>query len=204
MILYRETTSRGGCPLPAWLEGDCPGICHRRTERGTLVAVCDPILLSAPAESSWHEVGDGWQAASTPGPLAHDSYLRRRRDLERAEVEDGHGRVWRAPVILTKDGHWALPVPWGRSESGAYERRPRPDQAPLIAAAEAARVEILEGRLAELPAAVAIEWACALIEATYHISGPVMLALGLLDDDLIAGLLFAATGWPKPLRGVVA
>ncbi len=195
MIILRDQHYRGGVRLPAWLEG-CSELQRMQTDNGDLITAGDPLFLVDPVGAVWHELGDGYQVTTTNG-IDHHRYLRRRSDIERILVRDAQAREWFAPRILDEAGDCALAVPWGKLD-GVRVRKPTGEQQRCITSANAARKEILAGRIGDIPIDIIAEWVHALLEATYHLSGEIIDALELMDDTLALGVMFASSGFPKP------
>lgn len=192
MILFRNPTSATQA-APPWLEG-CAEVQCLTAEGATVFAACDPLYLSAPVERAWRPLEDGWQVALV-GVAESERLVRRRKDLEYASVEDSSGQGWLVPAVLTPDGDVALTLPWGLQE-GIRARKPTEEQRRLIAAAQAARVEILAGRIGETPIDIAAEWVHALLASAYHLPGTAFDALELIDDRLALRVMLAAAGFP--------
>ncbi len=196
MILVRDTLSHGGTRLPDWLAG-CRELQRVQTDCGDVLTAGDPLFITIPPHLAWHDLGDGWQVTSNGG-VDHDRYMRMRPDIETAPVRDAQGKMWAAPIVLDQQGHCAMPLPWGKVD-GIRMRCPTAEQQRLINASEAARAEILAQRLDQVPINIIAEWVHALLAATYHLSGDVIDALQIMDDNLAAGVLLAASGYPRPI-----
>ncbi len=201
MIIFRDTQSHGGTRLPTFLEG-CPELQRMQTDQGDLVTAGDPLYLVDPVGVVWHDLDDGWQVTTNNG-IDHNRYVRRRVDVERVLVKNAQGIDWYAPKILSANGEVEIAVPWGKSD-GVRVRKPTAEQQRLITSAIAGRVEILAGRLGTVPIDIVAEWVHALLESMYHLSGDVIDALELMDDNLAAGVLLASSGNPMPLPETAA
>lgn len=198
MLIYRDDNK--GHRLPAWLER-APNVCRRASFAGDLLAIGDPIYLDEPAGAVWHALPDQWSCCLT-GDFRPQDHLRLGAEApDLLPIQDASGRAWHAPAVLTPDvsgpGTIALALPWSRSADGVIERQPREDQRPLITAARGARAEILAGKLAQVPIAVAAEWAATLLAGAYHIPREAILAL-FLDDRIVVQVLMASAGLVRP------
>lgn len=214
MIVYRDTLG-GGQRTPPHLVG-AASLVRRATSRGDLLAIGNPLVVQQPPDGSvWHKLPEMWDVCLvgdlTPGDIAALG----RRDpsaIRTTLVRDARGRPWIAPVIFNASGGMALPVPWGRdATTGQWRRSPTAAQAAWIAAATAARSEILASDgvdagaavgIATVPIEVSAEWAATLLCAVYHLSREVIQALALLDDALVLQVLLAAAGLPLPAAEV--
>ncbi len=197
MILFRDTTARGGVRAPSWLEG-CPGLYRQATEGGDILTLTEPIFLpTEPERLAWSDLGDGWQVAQGAKEANHNQYLRNRTDLQFVPARDAVGRPWMVPTILDKHGVVALPLPWGKDEQGIRVRRATPEQAKLVAIARAAHGELTADRLLSTPIDVLCSWVYPLLESAYHLTGDVIDALGLCDDALGVTAVLGAIGWDR-------
>lgn len=194
-ILFRDTTNAVVPTPPPWLAG-CPDVQCILTDRGAIYSACDPLFLAPPPEAAWRPLVDGWQVALV-GELDLSPYVRQRQDLEFISVSDSWGRAYLVPAVLTPGGAVALTLPWGLV-NGSRARKPAEEQRLLIAAAEAARGEILAGKVGEIPIDVAADWVHALLASAYHLPPPAFDALEIVDDKLALRALLAASGFPVP------
>lgn len=207
MIIYRHPDK---AEPPPWLAG---GYTRADTTKGPIFTRRADGLLEVPEGLDWREVEDGWTCAAV-GDVEPESLLREWVELDdgarRVRLADGQtalvypandarGRTWFVPMVIHADGSLAMSLPWGENEEGQAERRPTPLQASIIHAAEQAQAEVetMDG-VAQLPMAVAFGWCADLLMATHFLSRRTILALGLLDDYLVARVLMGASGWGTP------
>lgn len=204
MIAYRHPTLvehpdlRG---FHALLEG--PAINHQSTGDHEVCGVCDPLLWRTPDDSAeWRDLADGWQACETDPPLSPANLARNLRWCRVVPVDDGRGRAWLAPVILTTAGARAYTVAYGGPD---FLPQPTPAQAAAEAIAREARDVVLRSTAdrAEdgVPTAVACRWVASLLGLTHHLSVETIGALGMVDDDLVRAVLHAAAGLDRRLAG---
>jgi hypothetical protein len=204
MIAYRHRSlieHPDLCGYKSALAG--PAICHQIADEWQVCGICDPLLWSVPEDSTvWHDLEDGWQVCeSHPGtfPALLGKPV---RWLRVVPVDDGQGRAWLAPVILTVDGARAYTVAYGGPD---FLPQPTAPQAAAEAISREAREVILrqsrEDNPDGVPQAVACRWVASLLALTHHVSVPTIAALGLVDDALVRAVLHAAAGLDKRLRG---
>lgn len=206
-LVYRDTQAPRTAILrtPEWIVGGL-NVQRAESDEGDYVGHWDPMLFN-PAQNmagaKWAKLPGGWSVALA-GDLLPDLLLRQDQDAPMVlPVEDGKGRVWRAPAILAPDadpakpselGSVALVLPWGQDEAGAWCRMPDERQAPLITTARAIRVEAIAGRLTAVPMDVLAGWASTLMSSVYLLSPDVIGQLRLLDDKLAFRLCLASAG----------
>jgi hypothetical protein len=205
-LLYRDTLRpRTAARTPDWLEG-ATDVQRLEGDAGDIVGHWDPMVFS-PAQNAagarWKALPGHWEVALL-GDLTPDLLLRQDPDLPLVlPVEDGKGRIWRAPAVLAPDadpahpsetGAVAMVLPWGRDETGSWCRIPDERQAPLIATARAVRAEAVAGRLMQTPMDVLAGWAATLMCGLYRLSPDVVAQLRLFDDKLIFGYCLASAG----------
>lgn len=193
-IIYLDTEKAAGPSCPEWLEGWQPvyghGLCHRDSDKGHLVGVCDPLLFSPPNNSrQWRDVDSRWKCAQIGREVNHGVLARDVLWCDVRPVKDLKEQAWMAPVILTEQGTRAFRVSYGAN--WLPELTPEQDRAERIA--EAAR-DAMSGGGADM--AVACQWAAELLSVTYHLHPQVFAALALLDDLLVPEVLGAACGLP--------
>lgn len=206
-IVYHDTQTPRAAILriPEWIVGGL-NVQRAESDDGDYVGHWDPLVFS-PAQNmkaaKWAKLPGDWSVAMT-GDLLPDLLLRSDHDTPMVvPVEDGKGRVWRAPAVLSPDadpakpselGSVALVLPWGQDDAGAWCRIPDERQAPLITTARAIRAEAIAGRLTAVPMDVLAGWAATLMSSVYLLSPPVIGALRLLDDKLAFGMCLASAG----------
>jgi hypothetical protein len=212
-LLYQDgrPTHAPGLRLPEFLAPWAGELQRAESAGGDIVGLWDPLLFSPtdlPAGTAWHEIGDGWRAAlvGDPVPAAWLSKAADRPQL--LPIDDGFGRAWHAPAILSPRDVIALPMPLRLDADQHWSRVPSPAQARLIAAARSARAEWLtpvEGaspaevmpRMVTVPIQVCAVWAATLLGAIYPLNPPALSALGLLSDVLVRNVLLASSGCTK-------
>lgn len=206
-LVYRDTQTPRTAILrtPEWIAGGL-NVQRAESDEGDYVGHWDPMLFNPAqnmASAKWAKLPDGWSVALA-GDLLPDLLLRQDHDVPMVlPVEDGKGRIWRAPAVLAPDadparpselGAVALVLPWGQDGAGAWCRMPDERQAPLITTAQAIRAEAIAGKLTAVPMDILAGWASALLSSVYLLSPAAIGALRLLDDKLAFGLCLASAG----------
>ncbi len=195
MILYRDISRPASPRWPSWLEG-AENLCRRGSDKGDMIAITDPMVFPPAEGLKWRDIDDGWQVAQVGAPDV-PQLIRSRTDCGTLTVADGRGALWLVPAVLDPEGGVAMATPLA-CVGGKWGRQPTVEQAAIIDAAQAARVEILANRLHLVPVDAACSWVCILLAAVYHLNPDAIGALGLLDDLMIPRVLLAAAGFPPP------
>ncbi len=206
MIVYQDTLSpRPDSPrTPPPLVG-AQTLTRRDCTAGDLVTLGEPLgdLTVAPDGAAVLGLPDHWCCWQV-GEFRPSDYLRRGpAALALLPVADAQGFAWHTPAVLAprlepRAGEAILPLPWGLDEHGLPARMPTPAQARLIAAARAARLEILDGRLGTVPAPIAAAMVVPLLEAAYHLVAAQLFGWQLIDDQVIVGALMGSSGFIVP------
>ncbi len=178
---------------------------RRDCSSGDLLVLGEPLGdLQPPGEGvPFIDLPDEWRCWLI-GDFVPLEHLRRGAGtLDLLPVSDAKGRAWHAPAVLApgidpREGASVLPLSWGLDAQGVPTRIATPEQARLIAAARAARAEILGRRLGSVPVAMAAEWATILTEATYHLVREQIFGWQLMDDALVTSQLMASAGFLTP------
>lgn len=183
------------------LEG--PAINHQIADEWQICGICDPLMWSVPGDdATWHDLDDGWQVCEANPDTIPVTLGKPVRWLRVVPVDDGQGRAWLAPVILTPDGARAYTVAYGGPD---FLPQPTPAQSAAEAIAREARDVILrqsrETNPDGVPQAIACRWVASLLAMSHHLSVPTIAALGLVDDALVRAVLHAAAGLDKRLQG---
>jgi hypothetical protein len=192
MIIIRDAAG-GARRAPPWFPET--GFAERETVAGRLFALCDPLLLDAPARTDWRDLDDQWQIAVVGKPDV-DRYRRDQTWLKIEPCTDSTAALWFAPRVLTAQGNRNFAVPFGRNWIPA----PRPEQAALLDVARAARDELVRGATASagesfgIPIEAAFNWAATLLSAVYHLPPEAFAALALIDEVLALTVLRIAAG----------
>lgn len=107
-------------------------------------------------------------------------------------VADLHARVWVVPMVLSQHGDRKFSTAYG----GDFLPLLTPVQDKCEKVAHAARSALIAAANGEqaVPMSMAARWAAELISAVNHVTPQVLAFAGLLDDALIGGTLYQATG----------
>lgn len=190
MILYRHPSS---VRPPPWLAG-AANLMHREDRgMGFVFGLGEPYEFGIfpPGASA---LADGWECALV-GDLDSRRLQRRMAGQPVVEAYDMHGRPWAAPMMMAVDGSRAFQVSYG------------PGFLPRLTAAQAELFDFAAHAKAELPRLIgdpaarvelmptACAWAARALAYVNHVTPEVVEQLGLLDEELVAGVLVTLTSY---------
>lgn len=188
MLVYRHPSHQ---PIvPPWLAdfepvaGSSVALCHLDTDRGHLVGIADPVCFAAPPERAFVDLDDGWQVAQV-GAAEPALIARRPRWCRTVAIQSLSGEAWRAPIILGTGRERAFIVRYGGRDFLPL-LTPQQERCEAVARAAADAVELDMGP-------EACQWAAVLLEAANHVPAVALAVLGLLDGQLVAETVAAAT-----------
>jgi hypothetical protein len=178
MIVWRSDTP------PAFLAGavDCQrmGRIHWVASAGIIPPVDDLEWISTKAGYDVALHGD-------PEPMR---LLRETTWQIPAQIIDGRGRIWPAPVLLLPGGTEATPRVRRMLPDGTWTHEYCDDrQRRALEAAHAC-----SAHYGDADEAMTTAWALAILEAVLHLDGVTIGVLGLLDDVLVSHVLRLSSG----------
>jgi hypothetical protein len=188
VILYRDNGNR--LTPPDWIAG-APGLVVRESMAGRFWAIGESYLCGPQERNRWADVGDGF-SATIVGNL---DALRLKRDQQWCEVSTG-------PDLKMRE--WTIPKPLGYEGSRTFRVAYGPDYLPALTdeqkrcedIARAARGALMAATLngEPLPMKIACAWTAELLSVTNHVTPRVLGELALIDDVLVAAVLYGASG----------
>lgn len=191
MLVYKDTQAAKRRTPPPWLESAVDlQEANDRTGKARWWGIGNAHLVGE--RDDWISLDDGWQVA-VAGPINPQQLRRSLRWCRTVNVEDTHGRVWTAPVILNEHGDRCILVSYGKDFLPVLN----PAQARAVEISKAARDALVVAQEVEgggLDMSVAARWVAELLSLTHHIGMEPIAALGLIDEALILEILSAAVG----------
>lgn len=190
MILYEETSPREDGAPPTWLEG-AHDLQRREGPGKRWWGIGSGAFVGDQPTAKWLPLGGGLRAVLLKGfdprTLAHAQQW-----CPTTYAADLQGRVWLVPCVLSQSGDRQFRTAYGADFLPSLT----PEQAKAEAVAKAARGAIVASVADQtgIPMNLACRWAADLLCAVNHVSVDTVAGLGLLDDALIAAILYSAAG----------
>jgi hypothetical protein len=188
VILYRDNQNR--MDPPSWLVG-APDLVVRESITGRHWAIGDAYLCGPQERNKWVDVGDGF-SATVVGELDCLKLSRAQRWCETATVPDMHLRQWSIPKPLSYEGGRTFRVAYGADFLPALTEEQTKTEAIARAARDALIAATLNGDPIQMKLACA--WTAELLTITNYVTPRVLAELGLIDDVLVAAVLYGAAG----------
>ena len=202
MIVYEEhPASESGNP-PEWLEG-AEELQRREGPGKRWWGIGSGAMVGPHEGAKWMAVGSGVSAVLLRGfdPL---TLAKRQSWCPVRHVADLKGRMWLAPCLLNAEGERQFNVSYGDN----FQPDLTPEQTNAENIAKAVRTAINHANATSdtehlgLPIEMACKAAAVALSLVNHVPFEAFAPLRLLDDALIAGVLYAVSG--KTPRLVVA
>lgn len=190
MILYEETKPREDAAPLAWLEGAAD--LQRRDGPGKRWwGIGSGVFVGDQPAAKWLPIGGGIRAVLLKG-FDPRSLAIAQHWCPVTPAADLQGRVWYVPCVLSASGERQFRTSYGPDFLPALT----PEQAKAEAVAKAARSALVASVADEagLPMQLACRWAAELLCTVNHVSVEAVAGLGLLDDALVAAVLYSASG----------
>lgn len=197
MILYEETNPREDGAPPAWLEG-AADLQRREGPGKRWWGIGSGALVGDQPTAIWAPLPGGIRAVALKGfdprALAHNQQW-----CPITHAADLKGRIWLVPCVLSQSGDRQFRTAYGSDFLPALT----PEQTKAEAVAKAARGAIVASVADQtgLPMQLACRWAAELLATVNHVSVDAIATLGLLDDALVAAVLYSAAGLTPRLEG---
>lgn len=188
MIVYRDKQRR--LTAPSWLDG-APDLARREAADFNYWGIGEAYLCGEQPRADWQDVGDGY-AACIVGTLNTERLHREQRWCDITHGPDMQGRRWTIPAPLTLAGERSFRVAYGAD----YLPKLTDTQRRTEEIARAARGALIAASDDDsgLPMATACAWTAGLLSVTNYVTPAVLGALGLIDDVLVAAVLYGAGG----------
>lgn len=197
MILYEETKPREDAAPPAWLEG-APDLQRRDGVGKRWWGIGSGAFVGDQPTAKWLPIGGGVRVVLLKG-FDPRALAVSQQWCPVTLAADLQGRVWPVPCVLSQSGDRQFRTSYGPDFLPALT----PEQAKAEAVAKAARSALIASVADQtgLPMQLACRWAAELLATVNHVSVDVIAGLGLLDDALVAAVLYAAAGLTPRLEG---
>lgn len=197
MILYEETKPREDGAPPAWLEG-APDLQRRDGPDKRWWGIGSGALVGDQPTAKWAPLGGGLRAVVLKG-FDPRALAINQQWCPVTLAADLQGRVWSVGCVLSQSGDRQFRTAYGPDFLPALT----PEQTKAEAVAKAARSALIASVADNtgLPMQLACRWAAELLATVNHISIDAIAALGLLDDALVAAVLYSASGLTPRLEG---
>lgn len=188
MIVYRDKQRR--LTAPSWLDG-APDLARRESADFSYWGIGESYLCGPQPHLEWSDVG-GDYAATIVGDLSTERLHRAQRWCDITHGPDMQGRRWAIPAPLTLAGERAFRVAYG-ADFLPLLTIPQKRTEEIARAARGALIAASDDN-SGIPMATACAWTAELLSVTNYVSPKVLAALGLIDDILVAAVLYGASG----------